>query len=626
MCGLAGFYTKNKVSGYKAMNTMLEAIKHRGPDAKSVEIIDDMCFGHVRLSIIDIEHGKQPVKSSDGRFTLILNGEIYNYVELRQQLVDKGYMLKTHSDSEVLLYMYIAYGKKALNYINGMFVFAVYDNKEKTLFLARDHFGVKPIYYFQNKNFFVFASEIKAILKHPAVNTAPDMDSVYEYVILQFVMGKDTFFKNIYKLEPAHYMIVKEGQIIEKKEYWDFHYDIDDSKTKEEYVNELLLLLENSVMLQMRSDVPFGVYLSGGLDSSTVAALASKNYTGKLKTFSGGFKKPQGYDETKYARIVSEKIKSEHFEIFPTHQDFLKNFEKLVYIMDEPCAGPGLFPQYMVSKEASKHVKVVLGGQGGDEIFGGYARYSVAYLEQCLKGAIFETQEEGKHVVTLASIVPNLSLLKQYTQMIKKQFSTGLFDTMDRRYFNIINRLSNYTNIYNDHVVCQRFNNKVFEKFSKIFNKPKTKSYFNKMTYFDFKVSLPSLLHVEDRVGMSVSIETRVPLLDRRIVELAAKISPKLKFKNGKTKAIFIDTVKNILPHEITNRKDKMGFPVPLTEWFKGPLKDYVKDILLSKTAKKRGIYNTAKLEEILKLELQFDRGLWGLLCLETWFKTFIDK
>jgi asparagine synthase (glutamine-hydrolysing) len=293
--------------------------------------------------------------------------------------------------------------------------------------------------------------------------------------------------------------------------------------------------------------------------------------------------------------------------------------------MDEPAAGPGIFPQYMVSKLASEQVKVVLGGQGGDEIFGGYARYAVAYLEQCLKGSIFETQEEQQHVVTLSSIIPSMSLLKQYTPMIKNQFKDGMFESMDRRYFRLVDKSPSLSNIYKQEFLQKREEEELFSKFSGIFNQPNTTSYFNKMTYYDMKTLLPSLLHVEDRVSMSVSLESRVPLLDKRIVELAAKIPPTLKFAGGKTKYMLLKAVQRNLPKEIIERKDKMGFPTPFNEWMSGPLREYGLDILTGKTARNRGLFNTEMIEKQFQPGNKFGRSLWGALNIETWFRKFID-
>ena len=624
MCGLVGFYsfTQNKK---QIIKRQLKTLAHRGPDDQGVFIHDQVAFGHARLAIIDISKAKQPMASLDNRFTIVFNGEIYNYLELRQHLLSIGYKFKTHSDTEVLLNLYIEYGKKSLVMINGMFAFAIYSSFDDTIFIARDHFGIKPLYYTFVNNDFVFASEIKAILQYPGAAATPDWQSVNEYLTFQLMLKKHTLFDGVLSLEPATYMIVKCGKIVEKQSYWNIDFGVDDSLNSGQYADELLLLLENSINIQMRSDVPVGAYLSGGIDSSTVALLASKTYFGKIKTFTGGFNDSPDYDETRYAKIVSDEIHSIHNEIFPTSKDFSDCFEKLVYHMDYPEAGPGLFPQYMVSKLASEQVKVVLGGQGGDEIFGGYTRYAIAYLEQALKGAIFETNEEGSHVVTLESIIPNMSQLRNYIPLLSDQFREGFFGPMDERYFRMMNRSHNLQEIYISDFLSQMNPDDMLGKFKQVFNNPDTKSYFNKMTNFDLKTLLPALLHVEDRVSMAVSLESRVPLLDHRVVELAARMPPTMKFSGGKTKAMLHKAVRNILPEEILQRKDKMGFPTPLNEWLGGDLRDFALDIMTSKAARERGLLNTSSIETQISNSGKFNRDLWGALNLEMWFKTFID-
>lgn len=624
MCGIVGFLSERE-DKMDILKKQLETLYHRGPDDQRTYIDNNIAFGHSRLAIIDINHAQQPMQSLDERYVLVFNGEIYNYLELRQHLVSKGVQFKTYSDTEVLLNMYIVYGKACVNKLNGMFAFAIYDKHKKSLFLARDHFGIKPLYYTYKGNDFIFASEIKAILKYPEIKKEVDQQSLNEYMTFQVMLKKHTLFKNIHSLEPGTFLYLEKGKIKEKKKYWDFNYNIDDSISEEEYTTELLHLLENSLNIQTRSDVPVGAYLSGGIDSSLVSTLASKNYFGDFHTFSGGFKDSTDFDETQYAKIVHQSIHSVHHEIFPTSKDFLDNFENIVYHMDYPEAGPGVFSQYMVSKLASEHVKVVLGGQGGDEIFGGYTRYAVAYLEQALKGAIFETSEEGKHLVTLQSIIPNMSQMKNYVPLLKEQFKEGLFEPMDERYYRMMNRSHNLHKIYNQGFLSTFEEGQLLDKFKQVFNHPDTKSYFNKMTHFDLKTLLPALLHVEDRMSMAVSIESRVPILDYRIIELASKMPPSMKFSGGKTKAMLIKSVKNILPKEIIERKDKMGFPTPINNWLAGDLKEYALDILTSQKAKQRGYLNTQAIEKQINESGKFSRDLWGALNLEMWHRKYID-
>ncbi len=380
------------------------------------------------------------------------------------------------------------------------------------------------------------------------------------------------------------------------------------------------------VNIQLRSDVPVGSYLSGGMDSSIVTILASKLLGGNFKSFTGAFKEGKEFDETKYAREVAEKSGSELFEIYPTEDQFINLLPKLIYHLDEPAAGPGLFPQYMVSKLAAQNVKVVLGGQGGDEIFGGYARYVVAYLEQAIKGAINESNEEGEHIVTLHTILPNLPHLHNYMPMLREFMKDNAFGEMDARYFRLIDRRNGSNDLFTEDFNSTYNKEEIFNHFKKLFNDPDTKSFYNKMTHFDMTSSLPALLQVEDRVSMAVSIESRVPLLDRRIADLIASMPPSMKFKGGEMKYILKRATNDILPKSIVERKDKMGFPVPLHLWAKNKASGFFEDVLLSSASKSRGIINVERVSQLIHNERAFGRKLWGLVCLELWFQQFIDN
>lgn len=628
MCGFVGIINKNgnDINPF-LLSSMASKINHRGPDDEGSFIEGNLGLFHKRLSIIDIELGHQPMKRGD--LIIVYNGEIYNYKELREDLKRSGYCFDTNSDTEVLLTMYEAYGLDFIKYINGMFAFLIYDKRRRQIIAGRDHFGIKPLYYCTHNEQIIFASEIKAILPHPAVKAEPDYDSINEYLTFQYVLGKKTLFKNIFKILPGHIMTINLDDFeINTIKYWDPSYKIDTSHTEEYFTRELRNLIENSIELQLRSDVPVGTYLSGGMDSSIVTLLASekiKSNGKRLKSFTGAFKEGKEFDETHYAELVSKRSGAEMFTVYPTSRDFVDLLPKLIYHLDEPVAGPGVFPQYMVSKLASSEVKVILGGQGGDEIFGGYARYVIAYLEQALKGAIFETNEEGEHIVSLQSMIPNLPYIKNYIPMLKEFTKMERFEPMDKRYFHLIDRKNGSHTLFTEEFQNKYNREFLFRNFQKLFNHPDTLSYYNKMTHYDILNNLPALLHVEDRVSMAVSLESRVPLIDYRIVELVASMPPSMKFKGAEMKYILKKSIQDILPREILNRKDKMGFPVPLHLWAKGDAQEFFKDVLLSKQCRERGIFNVKALEKQICHERAFGRTLWGMLSLELWFKTFID-
>jgi asparagine synthase (glutamine-hydrolysing) len=628
MCGIAGIIHRDQqaVVNRDAVLTMTEALSHRGPDGEGFYFDGPVGLGHRRLAIIDLEGGRQPMTNEDESLWIVFNGEIYNYVELRRDLA-RHHTFRTHSDTEVILHLYEELGERCLEQLNGMFSFALWDARQQRLFAARDRLGIKPFYWHLTGEHFSFASEPKALIAAGLVEPEPDKQGLEEYLTLQFCLGERTLFKNIWRLEPGHYLSFRPFRDSEPSvvRYWDFNYNLDTHHTEEYYVDELLFLLQDAVRLQLRSDVPVGAHLSGGIDSSTVVSLSAPMYGGRFHTFTGAFREGPQYDETSYARIVAEHVNSIHHETWPTAEDFSDVMPGLIYMMDEPAAGPGVFPQYFVSKLARANVKVVLGGQGGDEIFGGYARYLVAYLEQCLKGAIYGTQEDGKYVVTWESIIPNLGLLQQYGPMLQSFWREGLFEAMDRRYFRLISRLEDAENLITADLWNAESRTRTFAAFQQVFNNPATKSYFNKMTNFDLKTLLPALLQVEDRTSMSVSLESRVPLLDHRIADLVTRMPPTIRFKGGDTKRVFREAVQNLLPEAVFNRRDKMGFPVPLADWFRGPLRDFLGDILLSTRARQRGLYRVSSVEGLLLKEQKFGRQLWGLLSLELWFRAFMD-
>lgn len=630
MCGIVSIHTsRNSLDGKLSdLDRMLKCLVHRGPDGEGkIHIENQVLFGHRRLAIIDLEHGHQPMVSEDNRFTLIFNGEIYNYLELRQFLMKKGISFETSSDTEVLLQMLIHFGSEALKRLNGMFAFVFHDRKKNEWIAARDPFGIKPLYYFENDGHLYFASEIKCFLAMKGFNAKRNDQALHQYLAFQMCLDDETLFEGVRKVLPGHFIQGSGAKIQQNLCFWDTNYVVDENHTEEYFLEKIRLTLEDSIRLQLRSDVPLGAHLSGGIDSSLVSLLASDQLEEPISLFHGKFSESPAYDESKYAKIISDSSSGILREVIPTDREFTEILPQLIYSLDEPVAGPGLFPQYAVSKLAKEHVKVVLGGQGGDELFGGYARYLVGYLEQALKGAIYETQEEGEHLVSLQSIVPHLPVLKQYVPLLSQFWQKGLFGDMDHRYFRLIDRSQGVEQLLHSEML-QTFNKDyLFSTFQKVFNHPDTLSYINKMTHFDQKTLLPALLQVEDRVSMHVSLESRVPLLDTRIADIVTSIPPNLKFHGGRTKHLLKQAVKSILPESVLNRKDKMGFPVPLKEWMQGgPVKEFASDILLSQKSKSRGIYSTRSLEDMINNPGVGGRQLWGALSLELWHQQFIDS
>ena len=629
MCGLVAFLTDGSSLSDRQhlMKQMLKSISHRGPDGEGIHhVVGQILFGHRRLAVIDIEHGAQPMLTSDQRYSLVFNGEIYNYLEIRKNLENQGCCFYTQSDTEVLLQLLVHRGESAIELLNGMFAFVFHDRVSNTWIAAKDHFGIKPLYFSKTEKELLFASEIKSLLLHPEIKAKRDEHALHQYLALQFCLDDRTLFDGIKKVKPGHYLIGQGSRILEDRCYWDTNYHIESYHNESYFRDQLLSLLQDSMRLQIRSDVPLGGYLSGGIDSSLVCRLASEHLGRAMPMFHGRFAEGPQYDESAYAKAMAYHVDGHYFEVLPTADEFVRDLPKLIEALDEPLAGPGLFPQYAVSKLAREHVTVVLGGQGGDEIFGGYARYLVGYLEQALKGAILGTQEEGKHLVTLESIVPNLALLKQYTPLLSNFWSKGLFEEMDARYFHLIDRSQGLNDLLHPDALAAFDRERLFADFQKVFNHPDTHSYINKMTHFDQKTLLPALLQIEDRVSMAVSLESRVPLLDKRIADLVTSMPPPLKFQGGRTKHILKETIRHLLPESIISRKDKMGFPVPLNEWMRGGIvRDFVSDTLLSQRSLQRGIFKPDTLHAMLDQQGVGGRQLWGALSLELWHQRFID-
>ena len=627
MCSIAGILSLSfeKVPNLsRALEVTNHLQRHRGPDGKGVWEHPRGMVGlaNSRLSVIDLAAGQQPMRDAAGNW-ITYNGEINNFLELKAELGSN--LFATHSDTEVILHAYRKWGPDCVNQFRGMFAFALWDEAQQTLFCARDPFGIKPFYYTVVHGVLFFASEVKALL--PFVqDVETDLEGLKDYLTFQFCLDGKTLFKGIREVLPGHTLTAHKGGV-ETRRYWEVYYDLDFEHTAKYFEEKIRGLLEESVALNLRSDVPVGAYVSGGLDSSIVASLAADREGAALKGFTGKFSFDQAYDESRYAGELARSRGFELHEVDITAQDFAQHMEQIIYHLDFPTAGPGAFPQFMVSRLAARHRKVVLGGQGGDEIFGGYVRYLAAYFEQCIKAAIDGTMHSGNFIVTYESIIPHLSALRNYKPMLQQFWREGLFDDLDKRYFRLINRAAELQDEIDWSLLGDY---SPFDTFRGIFrgtNVPK-ESYFDSMTHFDFKTLLPALLQVEDRMSMAHGVESRVPFLDRHLVELAATIPSNIKFKDGNMKHVLKSCMRSVLPESIVNRTDKMGFPVPLQEWVseQGVVREFVTDILSSQNAKGRAVINNRGVLDGVDRETKFGRKLWGFLCLELWQRTFHDK
>jgi len=629
MCGIAGYVSlggRIPSNPDRVLDVLSGLIAHRGPDGDGKWCHENQTIGfvHRRLSIIDLtDDAAQPMQGSGGN-VITYNGETYNYRELRKEAETLGYRFKSHSDTETILATYVSSGNEVPNQLRGMFAFAIWDEQKQRALIVRDRFGIKPLYYCIVDGILYFASEAKALLPFlPEIRTNPD--ALAEYLTFQYSLGSETLFQGIEQLMPGHRMVITGGNVTIER-YWDIRYDIDYSHHARYFQDQVHDLVNESASLHLRSDVEIGSYVSGGVDSTLIGVLASKQNEGSLKAFHGRFLEYPGYDESSYAKDAVDAMGGELFISDITSKDFAENIRKAIYHLDFPVAGPGSFPQFMVSELASKHVKVVLGGQGGDEIFGGYARYLVAYFEQCIKAAINGTSKNGNFVVTIESIIPNLGLLREYTPLLQEFWKDGLFGPLDQRFLRLIDRSTDMK----EEVKWDELNmTSVYEKFSGVFNNRNNvqkEAYFDSMTHFEFKTLLPALLQVEDRMSMAHGLESRVPLLDHPLIEFAATVPADVKFEGGQLKHLLKQAFRDEIPTPILERRDKMGFPVPLKEWFNAELSEFVRDVFSNMKSRDRAHINSDAVLANFADTGRFSRKTWALLSLELWQQEFHDK
>jgi asparagine synthase (glutamine-hydrolysing) len=625
MCGIAGILHRQPGRAVEAevLDRMTDALSHRGPDDRGTWMGEGIGLGHRRLSIIDLVSGHQPMSASGGALWITYNGELYNYLELRAELKAEGRSFATQSDTEVLLQLYDARGEDCLPQLNGMFAFGLWDGRRQRFLAARDHLGIKPFYYWDDGEVFLFASEIKSLLQHPRFRPALDPEALQDYLDLQYCLGDKTLFKGVKRLLPGHYL-VWEGGRVQVGQYWDLDFAEQEAYGEEEFVPRLAHLLEDAVRLQLRSDVPLGAHLSGGLDSSAIACLAARQLQAPLQVFTGGFREHARYDESAYARLVAGELGAVYRESFPGAADLAGSFEKLIYYLDEPIAGAAVFPQYFLSELASRHVKVVLGGQGGDEIFCGYARYLVAYLEACLRESIYgQPPASPVQGVSLEALSASLPYLRGYEPTIMKYFGQDLFGDPADRYFLLLKRSQDLEGVLVGDWQAPGYSTR--QRFREEFMAPRTGALIDRMLYVDVKNHLQSLLQLEDRTSMAVSLESRLPLLDHRIVDMVFAVPARHRFAQGRPKHLLRQALRGIVPQPILDRRDKMGFPVPIFEWFKGELRPFVEDVLLGETTRRRGFFAMKGVEQCIRGEQPIGRTVWGLLSLELWFRAYLD-
>lgn len=629
MCGITGkIYLNGKTVSEQDILTMNEKIQHRGPDDGGVYISPDkkVGLGHRRLSIIDLSPlGHQPMNYME-RYWIVFNGEIYNFQEKREMLEKEGYVFKSKSDTEVVLALYDKFGKKCLEHLRGMFSFAIYDEKEKTIFCARDRVGKKPFKYYLDENVFIFASELKAILTQPEYKKEPDYIAIHHYLSLQYCPAPLTGFKDIKKLEPAHYLFIDlKTKKIEKERYWKLDYSQKLDLSEDEWKKRIMEKLEECVKLRMVSDVPLGAFLSGGIDSSAVVAIMSKLSDKPVKTFSIGFKEEK-YNELKYAKIVAEKFKTDHTE-FIVEPHAIELLPMLVKQYEEPYADSSALPTYYVSKLTRNHVTVALNGDGGDENFGGYGRYSVQ------KFGLWYDKIMPLHKLFILPVSKFLAKNINNTFFDRAyRFAKTLSDDYTNRY---VNYICYFTNEMKANLYTPEFKEKMkgvdsYDIVANKFSEANTKDKMDQCLFADFSTYLPDDLLVKvDIDTMAVALEGRSPFLDHEMLELTAQIPFNLKIKGfNNKKYILKEALCGLVPDEVMFRP-KMGFGIPIDVWFRGELKNYAYDTLLSEKAINRGLFRKEAVKRLLDThtttKISFAYHVWALITLELWFQEYFD-
>ncbi|WP_133470524.1 asparagine synthase (glutamine-hydrolyzing) [Paraglaciecola marina] len=626
MCGIAGFtHFLGNMGDTETLKKMGNSIYHRGPDAGGEYINDHVGLAHRRLAIIDLsEAGVQPMTSHDGKYIIVFNGEIYNYLSIRKELSAAGYPFKTHTDTEVILALYAQEGKKMLSKLSGMFAFALWDTASKELLIARDRIGKKPLYYLKTATQFAFASEIKAILTLPNVPKEIRLDAVHDFFAYQYIPDPKTIFNDIHKLPPGHLMTVSnDGMNIEQ--YWDVSYSKTTTKSEQELTKELFELATNCTKDRMVSDVPLGAFLSGGIDSSGVVAMMAQNSKTPVKTCSIGFDDKK-YNETEFARAVAEQYHTEHHE-FTVHQNVNDSLEEIVGYFDEPFADPSLVPTYFVSELARSQVTVAIAGDGGDEVFAGYEKYTTDDIENRLRNKFPKALRKN--------IFPKLSKLFAKSELPIFRKAKSLFNSLSLEPamgFYVTNSQ------IEDRLWQQLASENTLQTLgdyhpSKItvdaYNKADGPDHVSKILYTDLKTYLPGGILVKvDRMSMANSLEVRAPILDKDIIEFAATLPSSLKFNNGEKKYILKEAFKPVLSDDVLYRK-KMGFSVPLATWLRGEIKDLAEDYLFTKSSGIQQFFNMHIVEHLWEQHQQnkadHSNVLWSMLMFQMWWFKYMQ-
>jgi asparagine synthase (glutamine-hydrolysing) len=645
MCGIAGIVAVDKAglnqdAPARAVK-MRDVITHRGPDEAGLYCDTHAALAHRRLSIVDLSTGQQPLSNEDGSVWVVFNGEIYNHAEVRRELEAHGHVYRTKSDTETIVHAYEQWGGACVDRFRGMFAFAIWDAPRRRLLLVRDRLGVKPLYWCRAGDTLLFGSEIKAILASGLIEPVANRTLLPELLSTRYTSGADTLFQGIHKLLPGHLLIVEDGNIVRQR-YWDIpgrgeerlglrakgSKSAQPSALSPDVIAEFRALLEESVRLRLMSDVPLGMFLSGGIDSSAIAAIMARMIDRPLQTFSVAFKE-RAFNEIAYARQVAQAIGAQSHEVVIDDRDFFAALPRLLWHEDEPIAHPSSVPLYFVSALARQHVTVVLTGEGSDELLAGYGKYPrIAWNWRA--GTIYERMLPPALREAIASgIVPHLP--RQLARYARRSFLAMDRSPESMFFDNFASiRLSDQQTLLSPELRAGATRAGAYGASLAHFQTPGAAStLLDRLLYADIKTYLVELLMKQDQMSMAASIESRVPFLDHKLVEFAAALPDKWKLSGWTTKRILRESMKGLLPPAILNRP-KMGFPVPFAAWTRGPWNGVARDVLLDRRSRERGLIDPAAVDRLLRQHAAGDTQggdhIWSLLNLELWHRTFIDK
>jgi len=630
MCGICGIAIPANVDRRveeAVLVRMRDTLVHRGPDDAGVFLKDKVGLGHRRLSIVDLGGGHQPMTNEDGSIHIVFNGEIYNHNDHRSMLEERGHRYRSVCDTETIIHLYEEFGSQAVEYLRGMFAFAIWDENRKRLLIARDRLGIKPVYYTLSDNGILhFASEIKALLEAGAVVPELNYNAFADFAANRYTSGEETLFRGVKRLLPGHTLVWQDGKL-EIEKYWDVSFaKSNEHLTDEQYVEQFGDLFNESVRLRLMADVPLGMFLSGGIDSSAIAGAMSNLVSDQIKTFSVAFDEREA-NELEYARMVARAFNTDHHEIIVSPEQFFSALPNLVYQEDEPIAHPSSVPLYFVSKLAVEHVKVVLTGEGSDELLAGYDKYRKTIFNLAFGRAYNRLVPSSLRRLARRMIedgngsLPGRQKLSRTFLCLPPDVESIYFDN-----FSVFSR-TRQNKLFSPETLARMEQTDPYQTTLDYIRESDAVTMLDQLLAADMKTYLHELLMKQDQMSMAASIESRVPFLDHKLVEFAARLPERMKLRGWKTKYILRQAMKGKLPEEILTRK-KMGFPVPVGAWLRGPFRHLVDEYILGSRAMERGILNQDFVRDLAARHQtgeNHSERLWMLINFEIWQRRFLD-